>query len=810
MTSHRLSHLLKTTLWFLLALTVAQACGPDFFPDTFVRSARPDLPNLYVKGQLGILQSSFPRADLLVAYRYLNGGTLDGHEQKGWSPTYPLSEQYYGQNQEQTPAEEPAGEAPASRWTAARTAFDDPPGPVEQERKIKIHTAQGYEYETSFLNCSDDAFRTAVRTLRDRERQWGAKSEALRNWIYGQDAVFKNCDGGRTLPEAAPAGSPPLLVQDRAYQTAAAEFYSMDFEAARAGFAAIGQDRASPWRPIAGYLVARALIRQAYFARPQPADYDPALMKAAQQQLQAYVAENPPSAMRSAALAQLALVRIRTEPEQRARELGLLVGGPDHDDRYAQDLQDLLWVAEEKTPDGLRAQPQPWMQVPDELHPGSMRTATKLEIESATTARRSQAYAGSAQIREAAPILDWAITLQALAPESAQHALKMWQSTRSLPWMVAALMLTPNDAAFGKGTQPEDLLAAAAMVPPDSPAWQTIAYHRARLLLAAGRATDARTVLREFSARLEKASAAERPPSSVNALRGLMMTAAPSEAEFFSYILRTAVLWSSEEYSSVRECREVMKNPARRYDCVASVESLQMDADAAAALNRYAPLSLWLQAAKSTSLSAQLRLAVATEGWTRAILLSDKDAAAAFVALLPEKLREQAAQNSVSGPWMTLLRNPGLRPYVNAGTQRAYSYDFVESYRDNWCYQPDENRTAIAPAFLSREERQRGINDAQKLEPIRSVFVGQQIVRQVEEHPENPDSAEALFLVLRMIRYGCVEPAAPASANTPQTIAITYTPEAKELLELKQHAARLLRRHYAGSPWTRKAAPFVG
>jgi hypothetical protein len=61
-----------------------------------------------------------------------------------------------------------------------------------------------------------------------------------------------------------------------------------------------------------------------------------------------------------------------------------------------------------------------------------------------------------------------------------------------------------------------------------------------------------------------------------------------------------------------------------------------------------------------------------------------------------------------------------------------------------------------------------------------------------------------------MIRYGCVEPAAPASANTPQTIAITYTPEAKELLELKQHAAQLLRRYYAGSPWTRKAAPFVG
>ena len=181
-----------------------------------------------------------------------------------------------------------------------------------------------------------------------------------------------------------------------------------------------------------------------------------------------------------------------------------------------------------------------------------------------------------------------------------------------------------------------------------------------------------------------------------------------------------------------------------------------------------------------------------------------------FLLQAPETLRTQATQRSPLAPWMTLARNPGLRPYMNAGTQRAYSYDFVESYRDNWCYQPDAFATPPVPAtFLSIAERQEGTDEARRLAAIRSVFVGRKIIREVEANVHDPQAAEALFLILRMVRYGCTEPA-PVVTNGDASLSISYTEEAKELLQLKRDAARLLRKHYATSPWTKKAAPFVG
>jgi hypothetical protein len=803
---------LLTVQLCVLALTGAQACGPDFYPDTFVRTSRPDLPQQFVKGRLGLLQPGFARADLFVAYRYLNGGTLDNAEQKGWSPTYSVAEEEYGQ-QEPSRALGDAGtttpDTPLAHWVRARNGFPDAPaGTIGQEGKVEVQVAGGSHYEDNFLNCSDDAFRNATETLQARSKLWGKDSPYLLDWLHGQDAVFSNCVGDKAEPGSAPSGSPILLVEDRAYQTAAAHFYGQAFPQAAVEFVAISENSSSPWQPLGGYLAARTLIRQAFFARPDaptPAGYDPALMQSAAKQLRDYLARDPSPQWRRAAEAQLALVRIRLEPEQRARELSVLVGGPEHDANYAQDLQDLLWVTNAKTPDGLRAQPDRWGQIADEAHPGQMRPLTIEEAERAAIARRQEAYESTDGLRDAAPILDWTITLQSLSAAAPGYALRRWRNTHTLPWLLAALVLAPNGAGA-----PEDLLTAAATVRLESPAWQTVNYHRARLLIAAGRTTEARTVLAELSLKLQQLPLAEREASSVNAVRGLEMLTAPTAAGFFSFAPRAMLFASSEEYSSVRECLEVKKNSARHYNCAAGVEPEQMDADAARVLNQEAPLSVWLSAAESTSLSPQLRSAIAMEGWTRATLLEDRQEAKSFLLLAPEPLREQATQHSPLAPWMTLARNPGLRPYVNAGTQRAYSYDFVESYRDNWCYQPEAfARPPVQAAFLSNAERQAGADEVQRLAAIRSVFVGRQIIREVEANEHDPDGAEALFLILRMIRYGCTE---PASMNPDSSLssAITYTDEAKELLKLKRDAARLLRQHYAASPWTKKAAPFVG
>jgi len=430
------------------------------------------------------------------------------------------------------------------------------------------------------------------------------------------------------------------------------------------------------------------------------------------------------------------------------------------------------------------------------------------EAEKAAVDQRQAAFEGSASERSLAPVLDWTLTFQALAAAAPQHALAQWRSTHALPWLVAALVLAPDDAVYDSS-----LLQAAAAIPVSSPAWETVAYHRARLLIAAGHMADARTALTDLSSQLEQLSAANREPSTVNAVRGLEMIAAPSAADFLSFAPRSMLLASSEEYSSVLECEEVMKDPARHYHCVPQVDSQQLDADAARVFNEQAPLSLWLAAAESDSLSPQLRSAIAEEGWTRAVLLGDSDRAGSFLALVPQTLREQAAAgHSPLSPWMTLARNPGLRPYLDAGTQRAYSYDVVESYRDNWCYEPDQHAgPSLRAALLSSAERQQGEKDAHDLASIRSLNVGRQILADVQANPHDPLAAESLFLVLRMIRYECTEPA-PATEGPRDNFASAgpFSQEARDLLQLKRDAARLLRRYYAASPWTKKAAPFVG
>ncbi len=802
------SRLLRAAFCLTLTLTAAAiACGPDFYPDTFVRTERPDVPEQYVKGELGLLQPGFARGDLFVAYRYLTGGKLDSTEQTGWTPTIPIVEREYDTRPQERGLNNdpgPAAEEPIKRWVLARRAFRDPPSEViAQEGRIEGHTSQGYQYESNFLNCADDAFRTATQTLEMRARLWGATSTLLLDWLHGQDAVFHNCAGEPSSPAAAPAGSPPLLVADRAYQVAAAHFYARAFDSAAREFAAISQDKSSPWQTGAAYLAARTRIREAFFARQsaaEQADYDPAILRQAEDLLRESLSGNLEPRWRHAAQKQLAMIQIRLHPKQRTVELAALVSGPRPDADYAQDLQDLLWITNARTPDGLRARPALYGQVQDEEKPGALRPVTAAEAELTAKQERETAFAGTADERTSAPILDWTLTFQSLAASASQHALAQWQSTHSQPWLVAALVLA-NDSEGAK----QDLLDAAAHIPPSSPAYETVAYHRARLLLAGHRFAEARSVLEQLTLFLQQMPKTEREPSTVNAVRSLRMLAAASPSEFLRFVPRTLLLASSEEYSSEQECLAVMKDSKRHYDCFAEVDPAQLDADAARVLNEQAPLDLWLQAATSDSLSTQLRAAVAEEGWTRAILLHDQPRAASFLPLLPVALRAQAG-NSPLAQWMTLARNPGLRPYLNAGVQRAYSYDFIESYRDNWCYQSDPDAGSPA-AFLSQSEHEAGAAEARQIRGMRSLVVGQRIVAEVKANLHDPQSPEALFLVLRMIRYGCTQPEQPgADPATPQVRADS---EATDLLKLRQEAARLLRQHYATSAWTRKAAPFV-
>ena len=86
--------------------------------------------------------------------------------------------------------------------------------------------------------------------------------------------------------------------------------------------------------------------------------------------------------------------------------------------------------------------------------------------------------------------------------------------------------------------------------------------------------------------------------------------------------------------------------------------------------------------------------------------------------------RKLAAALAFALLWVAIVRNPGLHPYLDAGIQRSYSYDFVESYRDNWWSQglggggygdssiPLEK---IQVSFLTPDQRSEGEREADKL-----------------------------------------------------------------------------------------------
>ena len=801
-----------------------QACGPDFSPDVFVHRIHPDHPREYAAGKLGILLSSYPRADLAVAYRYLNGGVLTPAEQQGYQPTPSFAEEVRGEdaadaNQAEAAANggqyiEPPG--PADVWLKARNRFAPAEPEIHDIRQYGMVYSAGYILAGTYQNCQADAFRTAAATLESRAKTWGAHSAELADWIKGQDAVFSNCGSGDSTgaypsnkpvilassPAPAPASAPLLLREDRAYQIAAAQFYVHEL-AAVASFQAIAQDSASPWRGVARYMVARTLIRFAFLGAPEAPDstmagFDPDLMKQAQQQLEAMRTEQLPGISQHAVKSLLHLVELRTQPKQRLAGLSAALAGPKADAYYVQDLGDLTWYLNAKLDSiPIRADADDF-----DFHVDR----PKNDYRPLTAAQKQpgfdKAFDDVADLRSISPLIDWLVTVQSPSEAAKTHALEEWKRTGHTAWLTAAIM----KASFSDAAAPA-LIRAAAQIAPESPAWPTIEYHRLRLLIDSGHTAEARNELATALPRIQ----ADGSQSAVNLFTGLRMRTAISLNAALADAPRKILERTSEEQSSLDECLDVMKDPKRKYDCKKDDSAVEFSSDAATMLNGETPLASLALAAQSEALSPQLRQSVAMMTWVRAVLLKNEPVAARMLPLLPEKLQEQAGAGVGFRPLMAILRNPGLRPYLDNGVQRSDSYDFVESYGDNWwcpnwstIYGEDsEPVRAESVTILSPRERDSGEREAKSLLAMGGAneYLGSQVIAYARTHPSDPDVPEALYLTLRMIRYGCSHAALewqdPNKGQVDPVAAIAY------------EIGAIMRRRYPTNPWTKKAAPYV-
>ena len=775
----------------------ARACGPFFLTVIFIQTKHPDTPlRRYAAGELGILQPSYARSYLVVAYRALEGRTLNVSEQQQalalWQ--HRLATTWSDFTPDGTKRPPDAGQAwMQERRTIAAAQAGEPVDRYKPEEKKELNEVHFFEFE----NCTEQAFETATLTLRARATEFGARSEAVKDWLEAQDAVFKNCgrrdSSGAKFPNEAAATLPEKIRADREYQMAAAAFYAGRWNEAQARFQKIAEDKNSPWSKTAALVAVRCRIREATIDMNQ--DGSRGQLLAADARLETL--EKLPDMVEFApAIRRLrGFIEFRTDPDGRALQLARALAAGTSPATLREDLDDytkLLDRAAGEENDS-SAEPPP---TPDE-------SGARL--------------AGLAKLRQHDELTDWVFTFQATDEAAAAHAYERWQSTQSAPWLLAAVSKSQNDAA-----KREALLAAAAQLSPDSVAYPTVAFRRAWLLAHDGKTDDARSQLDQ----LLDHQAIALPVSSRNFALALRMKLARSFDEFLKYAprLSSAITYDMNGYEfpdPPEECG--YGTPEELAACRERLApKVLLDSDAARTFTEALPVEYWLRAAESSTLSARQRGEIAAGAWVRSVLLDDdihgKRAAALLTkfapglkaalenyshAAAPEERRYEAA--------LLLLHRPELNPEVRAGNGREDRPGHIDPYGNNWWCAPgssgndDDHATryyrfytpwtpplaeiygnkAWQPAFLTGDDLKTQERETGKLAALGAGpdWLSIQTIEFAKAHPDDPRAPEALHLAVHATRHGCSD-----------NVTGTYSRQAFQLLHQK----------YPNSEWAKK------
>jgi hypothetical protein len=720
-----------------LAAAIVWACGPDFSPLPTVTVLEPGDRAAFDRGEVGIVRPRFRRATLALAYRVFNAQP-------------PLKVNDIG-------ARAPAGD-PQSAWRAIRERFADQASDgARPERKRRM-----IDYVTP-RNCLDDAYGNAVRTFADRQSRYGAGSPQLREWVRAQIAVFANCDEEPLLvPEPAAASADALTKADRAYQSAAAYFYAMQYEEAARRFQAIGEDSSSPWRPYGHYLAARATLRTATMADEASPVRRAALTKA-EVELEAVVADPIAAPVHGSARGLLKFVRVRLRPFDQLLEISARIASSP-DGMLQSELADFTYLLDRQIGD-----------------------TTDFEYAHLTQIDR---------LRGSGDLVDWILAMQGRGPAARDRAIARFKETGSPHWLIAALSHVdgPHEAA-------DALLLAATAVPASSPSYPTVAFHRVRVLIGLGRVDAARQAL----ARLPDAAGPGVSAETINLYRGERLMVATTLEEFLKAAPRTSLDVTNGYASTLKPL-------------------VTFDEDAGVALAERFPLERLIEAALSPALPARLRTRVAVAAFTRAILFDRHDQARRIAPALKvlakalttdvdRYMRETTAGARRRAAVLLILRTPGMTTDIR-GLDDFYSAQFVEPRRSIesfvttwWCgpavtavkRQQGEAASELIhalypshivpyPSFISEAEQRAAKTELASLDAIghATTYLATAALDWARERPTDPEAAEALSRIVRGWRYACRD-----SGDT----------------ELSRRSFEVLHRQFPNSEWA-KRTPF--
>jgi hypothetical protein len=772
---------LSSTLVLLPALS-ASACGPDLPASEIFSMAHPDMPlKLFAAGKIGILPASYARSYLCVFYRYLTGAPLDRHEQESavslWHRRFERQQWFGGELDD-----------PINHYLKLRTKVT---GYNENEFSRTYSAAESYSYEH---NIALDAYSRASSTLSERIKKFGLKSNEIKLWLKGQDLVFGI--GGKprgSMPEALPAASPLLLLQDRKYQIAAATLYQGNYAHAGELFAAIAADAQSPWHTLSKYLVVRCKCNGALNSD------DPALLKGSIEFVRsALAAAQEP--VQSQPLFDL-LTPLLYKQLKGQQFLDYLVEGilAKRATRFGGDVGDLTFVMDEA------------------------------EYNSKETSSQGSGKASGAQPEKLDfsrhDLTDWLSTIQqttdlwiydekekeqvkAKRADNARHALSVWHEKKTLPWLVAAMT--------GNGLRSDhDLFAAAEQVDPSSPAYFTARFYVLDALIAQGAREKSRREL------LQLLSRRDLPPTTHNIFSAQLLSVATTAGEYLHSAMMAAP-------GQMYEIAVLPQNWHRKESGVTySTEQVVFDDAVAEDLNRHLPLSGWLTLCRDKTIDRRLRGRIIRSTWVRAFLLGRADLTHELALPLAQAYPQlsgyvRAFSNAGAGEEQSfagsrlILRNFGMTPYLDSGVERhGLPVGVFDDYNANFWLPV----TVAEPKPKSDEDfRYRSVvssGDNQLLALVRSCytsgirrllsgaenaaatkereliwshqpsrFLGDIVFARAKSNPQDPDLPEMLYRIVRLPKW---------TENTPT--GSQYSRQAYTLL----HAS------YPKSIWARKA-----
>lgn len=697
---------IRIALMIALAAATAVPCSWDTTP-TFTFRIRPDDPiEDYIGGRIGIIQREYARSHLVVAYRWLSGNPLSHEERAG---VYDL----IGHRLKEIPA---TGDSAAKTWELERAMIR---GINAGSPPYATRAAGGYSYIT---NCNDDAFLHATNVLRDRVTRYGAKSVAVMSWLEAQETVFSNCSDGEAMPKPADASLPPLIRADRAYQIAAANFYAMKYDDARAQFLAIAADGGSPWRQRARLVAARALLRKSTVEirdddSVNAYSHVTAPMEEAERDLRAILADPSMAPLHDAARQLLAFADFRLHPERRFREAAAALAKGST--AAKRDLDDYTLLFDLETLYDLK-----------------------------TTG-------------------DDDLTQWIKAFQSGADATKEWRATKKHHWLVAALAAAKPESAA-------ELLEASKTIGADSPAYPSVAYHRARLLLGANKPDDARGELDRVLALVDD----KLPPGSRNLLLAQRRGVARSLAEYLRDVQTTPVGYDSEQ----------LPEP---------FPSALLAEDAAAVFSDDMPLEVLAEAAETKELAPSIRTPIVIAAWTRAILLDREDVAARLtplmIAIVPgveprfNVWRAADAGQRRFAAADLLVHFGALQPDVQAfGGRQATEVDFesVSHGGGNWWCIGRASAPHTTPPFLAEHALQAATERVALTELSHgTTYMLRTFLDAARTRPKDPRIPEALALAIQGTRWAC------GGSETDQ---------------LAEQAFAVLHRKYASTKWAKE------